>query len=160
MLAKDKYKEVVEHTQLVALDLIILDKDNKVLLGKRTNEPAKGFYFVPGSKTFKNNNLNDELKRISLDELGIEINHDEVRKIGIYEHYYENNYFNDDFSTHYIVFPCVYNVNDEDKEIINETMLGQHDDVIWLEAKDIIGNDLVHKFTKKYFEDNPDNKFL
>jgi hypothetical protein len=35
---------------LVSFDLIIRDPDGRALLRLRTNDPAKGFYFVPGGR--------------------------------------------------------------------------------------------------------------
>ena len=47
MLSKSVFKNIIASTPLVALDFII-EYDNCFLLGKRINEPAKGYYFVPG----------------------------------------------------------------------------------------------------------------
>ena len=47
-LNKDEFAQVVRNTPLVAIDLIIRDPDQCVLVGLRTNEPAKGNWFVPG----------------------------------------------------------------------------------------------------------------
>jgi colanic acid biosynthesis protein WcaH len=47
-LNKDEFAQVVRNTPLVSIDLIIRDPDQYVLVGFRTNEPAKGKWFVPG----------------------------------------------------------------------------------------------------------------
>ena len=41
-LNKDEFAQVVRNTPLVSIDLIIRDPDRCVLVGLRTNEPAKG----------------------------------------------------------------------------------------------------------------------
>jgi hypothetical protein len=38
---------------LVSIDLIIRDNADRVLLGLRNNEPAKGYFFVPGGIILK-----------------------------------------------------------------------------------------------------------
>lgn len=58
-------------TPLVAIDLIVRSEE-KVLLGRRTNEPAKGFFFVPGGRIFKGETARTAFQRITLAELGFE----------------------------------------------------------------------------------------
>src|SRR3974377_134932 len=61
---------------LIAIDLIIRNARDEVLLGLRKNEPAKGCYFVPGG----------------------------ARLIGVLEHSYDNNRSgNGGYGTHYVV---------------------------------------------------------
>jgi len=62
--------EIIEATPLVSIDLVIRNPSNKVLLGKRNNRPAMGYWFVPGGRIFKNETINQALKRISEVELG------------------------------------------------------------------------------------------
>ena len=44
LLSNDEFKSIIKLTPLVAFDMII-EYDNKILLGKRINNPARGFYF-------------------------------------------------------------------------------------------------------------------
>jgi hypothetical protein len=48
---------VIRHAPLVAIDLIIRNARDEVLLGLRKNEPAKGCYFVPGGTILKSERL-------------------------------------------------------------------------------------------------------
>ena len=57
MLDSNTFKTVVHSASLVSIDLIILNEDGEVLLGKRKNKPAKGFYFTIGGRVFKNESL-------------------------------------------------------------------------------------------------------
>jgi colanic acid biosynthesis protein WcaH len=63
-LNKEEFIEVLDRTPLIAIDLIIKDEKNRILLGKRTNEPAKGMWFVPGGRIFKNESIEEAFKRI------------------------------------------------------------------------------------------------
>jgi len=46
MLSDDVFQIVIDSTPLISIDILI-KKDNKILLGRRTNKPAKGFFFQP-----------------------------------------------------------------------------------------------------------------
>ena len=47
-LKKEEFLETIKNTPLVAIDLIIENDSGEILLGKRNNNPAKNFWFVPG----------------------------------------------------------------------------------------------------------------
>jgi 8-oxo-dGTP diphosphatase len=67
----------------VAVDAIILSEDNKVLLIKRTTEPFKGMYCLPGGYVGKEELLKDAIKREVKEETGLEI--DPVAMLGVYD---------------------------------------------------------------------------
>ena len=90
-LEQDKFLSIVAATPLVSIDLILRSERGRVLLGRRVNRPAQGFWFVPGGRIRKNERIKDALRRISRAELGIEIEHAELT--GVFDHIYEDNYF-------------------------------------------------------------------
>ena len=51
-LPKEDYRRVVESIPIVCVDLLIR-RDGKYLLLKRTREPLKGDWWVPGGRMFK-----------------------------------------------------------------------------------------------------------
>ena len=53
MLPSKKFEVVVESTPLVSIDLVVRAPDKKILLGKRVNRPAQGYWFVPGGRILK-----------------------------------------------------------------------------------------------------------
>ena len=70
----------------------------------RTNEPAKGKWFVPGGAVRKYERLADAFARIVKAEIGLEASIGDAKFIGIYEHPYDTNVFGEEgFGTHYIV---------------------------------------------------------
>ena len=105
-LSNSDFSSVIKNTPLVSLDLCITN-NKKLLLGKRINPPAKNYYFVPGGRILKSEKLNDAMNRILKFELGFSMHEkykNSVTNIGVYEHFYENNYLdNSKFSTHYVV---------------------------------------------------------
>ena len=97
------FETVVRLTPLVAIDMIVRSSEGRVLVGHRTNEPAKGCFFVPGGRITKNETLAAAFRRISLAELGVEKQIEEARFLGVFEHLYSTNHFDrDGFGTHYV----------------------------------------------------------
>ncbi|GAB6283450.1 MAG: GDP-mannose mannosyl hydrolase [Ignavibacterium sp.] len=156
-LSFEDFKFVLSKTPLFAIDLLIKNDKMKFLLGLRKNAPAKNYYFVPGGRVFKDENLKDALKRISKDEIGIELNINNIKPFGIYEHIYQDNFFEiKNISTHYIIFACesliTININDLPKI--------QNKNYILLSSEEILASNKIHQFTKNYFVPNPSNLFI
>ena len=146
ILSKEAFSEVIKNTPLISIDLIIENEQGKILLGKRVNEPAKDKWFVPGGRIFKDEKLDDAFRRTSKTEIGIELERKEVAFHGIYEHFYNNNVFNDEFSTHYIVYAHKLQV-DEKKVTLNN----QHESYAWFTIDELLKDSNVHQYTKDYF---------
>ncbi|ELL8702496.1 GDP-mannose mannosyl hydrolase, partial [Escherichia coli] len=52
-LRQEDFATVVRSTPLVSLDFIAENSRGEFLLGKRTNRPAQGYWFVPGGRVQK-----------------------------------------------------------------------------------------------------------
>ncbi len=161
MLSKKKFKNTLKEIPLVSLDLIIKNKKGEILLGLRKNNPAKGYYFVPGGRIFKNEQVKDSIKRISLNELGFEITNKDIIVKGIYDHIYENgdNFLKDiTFNSHYVVICCGYNCY---KDInLNTLPKEQHNNYKFMSIKNLMIDDKVHYNVKNYFLEYPNNLFF
>ncbi|MBU1658140.1 GDP-mannose mannosyl hydrolase [bacterium] len=149
MLSKTFFSEVVKNTPLISIDLLVYNSEGKVLLGKRVNEPACGFWFVPGGRIFKDESLDDAFARILKEELDIDMERSDALFDKIYEHFYDKNVFNDKFSTHYIVLAHKIQV---DCFVLSPYNKGeQHSEYKWFGIDELLKNDNVHKYTKDYF---------
>jgi len=144
-LSRDIFSCVVENTPLISIDLIVKNQHNQILLGKRVNEPACGFWFVPGGRIYKDESLDNAFPRIVKDELNITFCRKDAKLQNMYEHFYDNNVFNNDFSTHYLVLAHVIIL--EHLPILNK----QHSEYKWFEMDEILEREDVHKYTKDYF---------
>ncbi|MCL7679050.1 NUDIX domain-containing protein, partial [Klebsiella pneumoniae] len=91
MLTDEEFINIIKLTPLISIDFIVKNKRNEILLGKRVNSPARGYYFVPGGRILKDETINDAFLRLSLTELGISIPKDLWNFHGVYEHFYEDN---------------------------------------------------------------------
>ena len=148
LLSNDEFKSIIKLTPLVAFDMII-EYDNKILLGKRINEPAKEFYFIPGGRILKNESLALACKRLTQVELGFEINFNKFIFHMNTEHIYENNFFNNDLKTHYVCLCYKYQLNKEEYQKIN--INSQHEETKWMSVNELLSDQTVHINTKNYF---------
>lgn len=146
-LSERQFEQVVEYTPLVSVDLIIENSQNEFLVGKRINRPACGFLFVPGGRVFKNESISKAFKRIIKKEINIECSIEEARFIGVFEHFYNDSFVNDQIETHYVVL--AYYINIGESEILFDS---QHESVIWMSRKELLLNNLVHQNTLVYFQ--------
>ncbi|MFT8211617.1 MAG: GDP-mannose mannosyl hydrolase [Symbiopectobacterium sp.] len=146
-LDKDLFRTIVVNTPLISIDLIVKDEQSRVLLGKRINQPAQGYWFVPGGRIFKGESFQSACTRICNEELGrpIEITH--ARFLGVYEHFYENNFSGEDFPTHYVVHGYEINSN---LNLLLQPLI-QHECFQWISVPDLLSSDTVHQYTKDYF---------
>jgi colanic acid biosynthesis protein WcaH len=147
-LAPEDFDRVVRLTPLVAIDLIVRSPDGRILVGRRTNEPAKGLFFVPGGRISKNERLAAAFKRISLAELGVEKRIEEARFVGVYEHFYAtNNHEVPGFGTHYVTLAY------ELASPVPDALLpkDQHGEYRWQTEAELLSCPDVHENTKAYF---------
>jgi colanic acid biosynthesis protein WcaH len=71
MISQEFYTEIKRTFPLNAVEFVILNKEKKVLLVRRTNEPAKGQWWLPGGRVrFAESRLN-AAKRLLQEECGI-----------------------------------------------------------------------------------------
>lgn len=149
-LSDDLFESIIKHCPLISIDFVIKDNNMRVLLGKRKNEPAKGYWFTPGGRIFKDESITDACIRILRDELNIHTTDPNYSIFNITEHFYSNNFYNNDFSTHYINISMT--LHDFDINSIVD-MTAQHTDIIWLTIPELIRHKNVHFNAKKQFHE-------
>jgi colanic acid biosynthesis protein WcaH len=142
------FADIIRHAPLISIDLIVRNHQDQVLLGKRRNAPAKGFWFVPGGRIYKGEQLATALKRILLEELGVDSSPQIPSYLGVYDHIYEDNVFDDpSFGTHYIVL-----AHQLELEILPETLpTEEHLTYQWWEIEQLKKSPEVHPYTQAYF---------
>lgn len=82
----EEWATIVRHVPIVSVDLVVVH-DGGVVLGKRTNQPAAGEWFVPGGRVQKGERLDEAVDRVAREELGVAVAID--RRLGVYEHLYD-----------------------------------------------------------------------
>ncbi|PKG82541.1 GDP-mannose mannosyl hydrolase [Colwellia sp. 75C3] len=148
-LDKNTFSTVIESTPLVSIDLVVINKQGQALLGERLNRPAKDFWFVPGGRILKDEAMADAFKRLTKDELGTEYSIEQAELLGPFDHFYTDNVFGDEFSTHYVAIAYILKL---DQELDNLPMDIQHNGYRWFELDALKADEQVHLHTKWYFE--------
>lgn len=146
MLPLETFKAVIASTPLVSIDLIVRNNKKEVLLGKRINKPAQGFWFVPGGRILKGETFELAFKRLLKAELNIVSRFAEFK--GVYQHFYDDNMTGNDFSTHYLVLAYEIVISGSLGALPNE----QHGDYKWLPESELLKDECVHKHSKWYFQ--------
>jgi colanic acid biosynthesis protein WcaH len=143
-----EFANIIRLTPLVAIDLIVRSPDGKVLVGRRTNEPAKNLLFVPGSRISKNETRAAAFRRITREELGVPLEIEQARFVGVFDHIYPTNRFErDGFGTHYVTLAYELDLS-LDKGLLPAD---QHCEYLWLTPAQLLNSAEVHENTKAYF---------
>ena len=146
-LDKETFQTVVRAAPLISIDLIVLNSLGQVLLGRRTNRPAQGYWFVPGGRILKDESMAEAFLRLTKAELGSTLPISDAGFLGVYEHFYADSFSGEDFSTHYVVLG--YRMHcDLDFAALPD---GQHRSYRWFSAVELLASGEVHDNTKAYF---------
>jgi len=142
------FERVIRFTPLVSIDIIVRSKDGGVLLGRRKNEPARNSFFVPGGRITKNESLGAAFKRITAAELGMPMGPNQARLIGVYEHIYQENFFEKEgLGTHYVVLAYELILSETPASLPTQ----QHQDYVWKMEQEVLEWPAAHENTKAYF---------
>lgn len=142
------FLNVVASAPLVSIDLIVKNEQGHVLLGKRTNRPARGYWFVPGGSIRKDERMVNAFERISSAELGHPLELKDAKLMGVFEHLYEDNFLGEDnVSTHYVVLAYECRLDPGARIVLD----GQHSEAKWWNVDELLENASVHVNTKAYF---------
>ncbi len=149
LLSERVFRDIVTHAPLISVDLLLKNKENRFLLGRRRNRPAKDSYFFPGGRIRKNETVKGAISRILVEEIGVKVSNPEPVFIGFFEHLYEDGVFVKNGSylpTHYVSLSFLIGFDDE----IDEVVFGkQHSKVAWLSKIEAISEEDVHDNCKE-----------
>lgn len=147
-LTPEDFATLVRLGPLVAIDLILRDPSDCVLVGMRTNRPARGSWFVPGGMIRKNERLDDAFLRILHGETGLTLPRSAARLIGAFDHIYPDNRFGEPgYNTHYVTLGHELRLAERPEIRIDD----QHSAISWMPICDLLAAENVHDNTKAYF---------
>ena len=147
MLNLETFKTVIKNTPLISIDFIVRNEDNKILLGKRVNKPAQDFLFTLGGRVYKDEKLEVAKRRILKDETGLNLEDYSPKFIGVFEHFYNDSFVDNNISTHYVNLAYeieLFHMQDLPKF--------QHSEYVWLTLDELLNSNEVHKYVKDYFK--------
>jgi colanic acid biosynthesis protein WcaH len=140
------FLRIVAATPLVSIDLILRNARDEILLGRRTNRPAQGRWFVPGGRIRKDERVPEALRRISQREVGWELR--EAKLLGVFDHLYPDNFAGaPGISTHYVVLGMEARWPRDLAPIAD----AQHEALKWWGEDELLASPDVHENTKAYF---------
>ena len=142
----DEFKTIVQATPLISIDFIVKNSKNEILLGKRINRPAKGTWFVPGGRVLKDEQFEQAFHRLIKTELNLDKAESTFK--GIYQHFYDDNFSGDNFSTHYVVLAYEIKLDSAELTLPKE----QHSTYKWLAKDELLNDETVHVHSKWYFQ--------
>lgn len=146
MLDNNEFLMVVKNTPLVAIDLVVRSGDDRLLMGKRINEPAAGWWFTPGGRIRKDETIEDAFLKITQCELGNSYSIDHARLLGAFTHKYPTNFARaPGIGTHYVVL--AYELRDEID--LKKLPTEQHSEYRWMGRSDDLTT--VHPNAAAYF---------
>ncbi len=150
-LSEEDFCNAVASLPLVSVDFCI-QSGSKILLGKRSNSPAKGYWFTPGGRIRKNEKIHEAIKRIFLTEIGQDLlDSTDLVLMGIWDHIYEDSAFSDAIGTHYVNLPhCIAIDNVEELSSLPNGPSHQHSKWRWFELEEAVTSKLVHLNAQEY----------
>lgn len=144
-LPEEQFRQAIASTPLVSIDLIVLH-NRQVLLGQRLNRPAQGFWFVPGGRIRKNEPLAEAFQRLTLTELGVELDYSQAQLLGAFDHFYSDSVFGEASSTHYVALGMLLELPQRLERLPKD----QHDAFAWWSISEALAGAAVHQHTKDY----------
>ncbi|MFC6725367.1 GDP-mannose mannosyl hydrolase [Halobium palmae] len=146
----DDWRRIVEHVPLVSVDLLVRDGDG-VVVGKRTNEPAKGEWFVPGGTVLKGERLEAAVHRVAREELGVDVEIEE--RLGTYEHFYDTSEVPGVDSKHYLATAFVVTPAEDESGRRPWEEAATRDDQ-HAGFRTVVGDDAeLHPYVRRYLRD-------
>ena len=146
-LDRETFRSVVAHAPLVSLDLVVRNTAGEILLGRRLNRPARGYWFVPGGRIFKNERLDDAFRRITRAELGQSFPRSDARLLDLYEHFYDDSVFGPQPDTHYVVAGYLLDLPEGLTLSLPDT---QHNEFRWWDPDEMRSDESVHDNSRAY----------
>jgi colanic acid biosynthesis protein WcaH len=137
-IPNEEWETIVNNVPIVSVDLVIECPDG-IVLGQRSNEPAKGEWFVPGGRVQKGESLENAVRRVAMEELGVDI--EIIERLGVFEHFYETSEVG--CEKHYVAHG--FHVWTENSGFESDTQHGQ------LATFEELPHDL-HEYVVNYFE--------
>jgi len=89
-IPEKEYKNILEKMPICCVDLVIV-REGKVLLIKRKGDSFDGKWFIIGGRIYKNEKLEDAVKRKAFEETGLNVKI--LKNLGIFEAFEDSSAF-------------------------------------------------------------------
>lgn len=135
------YREIRRFVPVICVDVVITD-GKKLLLAKRTNQPERNKWWIPGGRILKNETLKNAAVRLLREEIGLKGKI--VRFLGFEELFHSPGYF-PGANAHNIVFAFKIKISGGKKP----TLDGQNSNAEWFSKINTSWHPYVKKVLRK-----------
>lgn len=157
-LSEADFRQAVSALPLISIDLCITDPAHRLLVGLRTNAPAKDWWFTPGGRIRKNEAQEQALQRIACGELGFDQDavhqlRSRMQLMGAWDHFYPDSAISPDISTHYVNMPYWLPLSWAELDLLRLPLGGQdaqHAKWQWMSVEEAATHEGVHTFARPY----------
>lgn len=129
-IEEEQFSNCLQVLPQVSVELVV-EHEARVLLAKRRNKPAKGEWFVPGSRLYKGESFAEAVDRVAHQELNIEVCR--VGQLGAFNHFWSSGAFPSVSETHTV--NVVYHVRPEDPSSIE--LDDQHERFVFTDGSEM-----------------------
>ena len=89
-LSKEEFNEIYSKVPRLSVEVLLIDKQKGIYLTKRSIEPCKDQWHLPGGTVYFGEQIQDAVKRVAQKELGIEVTSSHFVGYIEYPSHYEN----------------------------------------------------------------------
>jgi len=100
---REVFETILEWSVLPTFDLLIEYGDKGVVVLRRTIEPYKNVWALPGLRMYKGESIEDTLSRIAKQELGVDIDPSKRKFVGQFVGKFKTEFNRQDLSTGYLI---------------------------------------------------------
>lgn len=115
--------------------------------GPASQPSGAGLLVCAGGRVCKDETLEAAFARLTQAELGVRSPLAAGTFYGVWQHFYDDNFSGEDFSTHYIVLGFRLRVAESDLRLPD----AQHGSYRWLTPEQLLASDNVHENSRAYF---------
>lgn len=142
-IPEDTFADCLARLPQVCVEVVVVH-DGGILLARRTNSPAAGEWFWPGSRLYKGERLEAGARRVAREELGLDVT---VRgRLGVQEHFWDDASMEGVETRHTV--NVVFEVTPTDG--LEVSLDDQHDGWRLLEEPDPTLHEYVRRYVERY----------
>lgn len=148
LVERAQFLSMVRTMPLVSVDLMLVRGGREVLLCLRKRRPGLGYWFVPGSRVFKNERNADALARVARRELGVNLADHRVAFVGPFEQIFTDCFVGEvGVTTHYVVLAHRVDVPAGFELDVGS---GQLSALRWWPIGEAARDPMVHEYSRAY----------
>lgn len=132
LINNDLYAQIIQHTVISTVDLLLINANNQILLWMRNNKPLQWAYYMPGGRIIKWETMIQAAYRKAKQEIGLDIDVSKLEFVWVYDDMFEDSEF--DSSCHCMPVTFAYRLSSTEESAMS--LDAQHESMIFTEYDD------------------------